>query len=1324
MARTTRRTNAAPPASVAPVVLPLAVVLAAAAMYFGQPGLILVWLGLIVASITHPPVELTGKKDAYGRPTPGNLTEKTELAKYQAARSMTGRLLLPGSHWMPGWPPLGYWLFSVALTAVALVIPTWPLEALADHENQTVVGMTVTVAELGPVINAAVVFVCATALFATARQKAGADCPGTRMDVLVTLFREHTLRSILLTLGAPLAAAVLIYGALRYEPALVPLAARTPVWLWAGLGLVLALGVHTPFLREASLDPWRRLVLAREQWDARWQAVKMHDPMATLVDRTQVGENIVDIFDAPASIGASGYMTLAPKLGPVIGSGRTVVVLSHPQIGPDGAPAPGTADPIRFRVIDIDDNAPVDLSDPTADPDVVQNMVEAGMAQATDMLGSPRAHLISMEPVHAEGSPRAAYQVTFAGLGWSTLRTQVGSLPGFFGCEVLVDHRGQQMFIGALLDEPAEFSDSQLPQHLGELAVQDRWNVVWGTNASLARHKVSQPTVSHAQCTTAKLADGTEVERTVFVTRVGIPPSDYFGRESETAAALNGAPFVAITGYPGTGARPGERHAQALCLYHSTRPVPGTLDRLTPVEGSTVPDVDNRDRSSAGRMGRRDRHRPNHPRPRAVPSRDQATTWVIAGMINKAFDAAKLKRPEVVEARALTQESPARGPHLWRVQLRLHDGVTLADVRSASGKLRQALGIPWLRVAEASDGVVVYAGGDPARVRLINPRTDRATLVSLDWEETFHAVKLVSPHGETPKLIEVGSLEHNEKVQVLDFTLPNTKSTEHVKGTLKKLRGDTGNEFIELRPSPHGPSAFRLYASETNPVPFPAPFQFDVAARTAQAADELMFATNVEGEPVAVDLMDSAHCLVAGTSGSGKTVLAQGLLFAAAAGGMQIVVCDAQKEAADFEFLRGHASAYAITLKEVAAALQAAYAEGNRRIKLNRQYKVGHSLELPEDVRPPRLVVFVDEFTSLLDKEQVPPKGDDIESMEAHQEAVRINMLKNLIGRYTGKIARELRSARVSLMLGTQKLSGKTLDTIPGGSDLKDQLARILLGNPSQGALMSTLRNYEAMPDLGETIPKGRGVFEPLSSPAPFTIQAWFAPQGAETDTPPEGTFAHAIADVPVVEHLPLNVDRFMPKSDDDEGDFGPPPGFGVDDDPPEAADGEVTDLGDLDLELDLEDLEIEESDNEHDDESETGTEAGGGGPPEHDEPGTEEPGADTGEDPGVPPEGGSGLVGTPAAGRHPEVPVAGDAADAGRGDSDRRPGDVPDPGGDRDSGNDPGDSVRPGVAPNGPGPGGAVRVSNPWDDDDDFEVPAGGVAPDRSRMTAEDLFD
>lgn len=1321
----TRRTNNAPPTSMAPVIIPLSIVAGLVACYFGQPGTVLVWLGLLLAAFLHPPVELTGKKDDYGRPTPGNLTEKQKLAEKQAVAGLRFRLLLPGSHWLPGWPPLGYWLFSVALTLFAFTVPTWPLEALADHEEESVRTLVEAVALFGPLINAGTVFVCATALFATARQKAGADCPGTRMNAMVTLFRAQSLRTVLLTIGAPLAACVVAYAVLRTTPDLIPYFAKVPVWLWAVLGLTLALGVHTPSMRQVSLEPWRKLVAARQVWEGRWPAVKMHDPMATLVDHTQVGENTVDIFDAPPSVGAGGYMTLAPKLAPVIGAGRTVVVLSHPQVGPDGAPMPGTADPVRFRVVDIDDNAPVDLTDPSVEPGVAENIVEAAMAQATDALGVPRAPLISLEPVHAQDSPKAAYRATFAGLGWANLRTQVGSLPGFFGCEVLVDHRGQQMFVGALLGEPAAFADETLPTTLEQLAAQDHWNVMWGA-ASLARHKVSQPVVSHPQCATAKLADGTVVERTIFITRVGIPPSDYFNRESEVAASLNGAPFVAITGYPGTGSRPGERHAQALALYHSARPVPATLDRLTPVEGSTVNAVDDREST---RPGRGERRRPARPRGRMAPSGNLATHWVIAGMMNKAFEAVKLRRPEVVEARALTLPEPSRGPHLWRIQLRLHDGVTLADVRSAGGKLRQALGVPWLRVAEAADGVTIFAGGDPGRVRLVNPVTDKATLVSLDWEETFHAVKLVSPHGETPKLLEVGSLEHNDQVQVLDFSMPNTKSTEHVKNTLKKLRGDTGNEFVELRPSPHGPSAFRLYAAKTNPVPFPAPFQFDLATRTALAADKLMFATNVEGEPVFVDLMDSAHVLVAGTSGSGKSVLAQALLWSGASGQMQVVVCDAQKEAADFEFLRNHASAYAITLEEVAAALQAAYAEGNRRIKLNRQYKVGHSAELPEDVRPPRLVVFVDEFTSLLDKEQVPPKGDDIESMEAHQEAVRINMLKNLIGRYTGKIARELRSARVSLMLGTQKLSGKTLETIPGGSDLKDQLARILLGNPSQGAIMSTLRNYENMPDLGETIPKGRGVFEPLSSPAPFTIQAWYAPQGAETDTPPEGSFAHAIASIPVADHPALDVDRFMPKSDDDDTEYGPPPGFGEDETDDQVADidlgedsSEVLDLGELDLELDLDDLEIEEIDDEPDhDHPATDTEAGGRGPEDADD--TEAGGdQDEGAGGGEAPQGGPELVDSPDGG-HPELPLVRDVDDAGAGDPDRGAGDdTAGGGGHRDNGS-AGDGDGPDVAADGPGPDRPVRVSNPWDDDDEFEVPVGGVAPDRSRMTADDLF-
>jgi hypothetical protein len=65
---------------------------------------------------------------------------------------------------------------------------------------------------------------------------------------------------------------------------------------------------------------------------------------------------------------------------------------------------------------------------------------------------------------------------------------------------------------------------------------------------------------------------------------------------------------------------------------------------------------------------------------------------------------------------------------------------------------------------------------------------------------------------------------------------------------------------------------------------------------------------------------------------------------------------------------------------------------------------------------------------------------------------------------FAGKIAREARSAGVTLALGTQKLSAKMLDTIPGAGDLKVNLSRVLLGKTSCGDRVSALRDPDDVP--------------------------------------------------------------------------------------------------------------------------------------------------------------------------------------------------------------------------------------------------------------------
>ena len=94
---------------------------------------------------------------------------------------------------------------------------------------------------------------------------------------------------------------------------------------------------------------------------------------------------------------------------------------------------------------------------------------------------------------------------------------------------------------------------------------------------------------------------------------------------------------------------------------------------------------------------------------------------------------------------------------------------------------------------------------------------------------------------------------------------------------------------------------------------------------------------------------------------------------------------------------------------------------------------------------------------------------------------------------FAGKIAREARSAGVTLALGTQKLSAKMLDTIPGAGDLKVNLSRVLLGKTSWGDRCPHSATRRR-PDLDGIVPRGRGLWETTAHPAQV-IQCWYATQ-------------------------------------------------------------------------------------------------------------------------------------------------------------------------------------------------------------------------------------
>jgi hypothetical protein len=225
-----------------------------------------------------------------------------------------------------------------------------------------------------------------------------------------------------------------------------------------------------------------------------------------------------------------------------------------------------------------------------------------------------------------------------------------------------------------------------------------------------------------------------------------------------------------------------------------------------------------------------------------------------------------------------------------------------------------------------------------------------------------------------------------------------------------------------------------------------------------------------------------------------NSVLAQNFVYGALVNGYEVFILDPMKGAADYQFAKDRCVAFAENdIFEAAGILRSVYDKVIERKKMNAAAGVGSINDLAHP--PPPILVLIDEFTSLMGKAMVPAKSDDPEAEAERLAVVAQNTARAQTGMFVGKIAREARSAGVVLALGTQQLSAKLLDSIPGvGTDLKTNLARTLLGKASYGDRSSALRAPDDAPRLEGAMPPGRGLWEPLTSSA-MTIQTWFAPQ-------------------------------------------------------------------------------------------------------------------------------------------------------------------------------------------------------------------------------------
>src|SRR5699024_837850 len=100
----TRKPQGKPPASIAAPLIVLAACGGAIALYYGYPGLVLVWLGVLVAAWSEPLPQFSGPKDSYGSPTPLGAGEHRAKKRFATMRLLRWKLLIPDLDWCPPGP--------------------------------------------------------------------------------------------------------------------------------------------------------------------------------------------------------------------------------------------------------------------------------------------------------------------------------------------------------------------------------------------------------------------------------------------------------------------------------------------------------------------------------------------------------------------------------------------------------------------------------------------------------------------------------------------------------------------------------------------------------------------------------------------------------------------------------------------------------------------------------------------------------------------------------------------------------------------------------------------------------------------------------------------------------------------------------------------------------------------------------------------------------------------------------------------------------------------------------------------------------------------
>lgn len=309
------------------------------------------------------------------------------------------------------------------------------------------------------------------------------------------------------------------------------------------------------------------------------------------------------------------------------------------------------------------------------------------------------------------------------------------------------------------------------------------------------------------------------------------------------------------------------------------------------------------------------------------------------------------------------------------------------------------------------------------------------------------------------------------------------------------------------------------------------------------------------GEPITVDWTASAHLMLAGVPGAGKSVTLSAMIADQLASGAALCLIDDPAKSIDFlwckEFVRDGGWG-CDSDRAAVAALALVYEEGQRRAKVLGESGYVNWLDMPKGQRFQPIFVVVDEVSTLLVTDRIPsgvPKTHPLV-----QEMLESNLMKVQLASYISKIVAELRFVGVRMVLSTQVTNNNT--GVP--PSLKAKIGGKLLAgaNPSKSARAQAFSDETAVPGVPENVKAGekraRGVgAADLEGQAPAIYKSFFASTqdyraklislGVPTTRQPAPTAFQIAKYTPTLDDDGTNDDS--PPSRFDSGGFGAPDG-------------------------------------------------------------------------------------------------------------------------------------------------------------------------------------